>query len=101
MDPPGVGARSLQECLSLQLARKKKDRPLISLSKNHRHAFDEFSRKHYKKLQDRFNINEEELRFVFDEIAKLNPKPGGLFQKAIKIITLSQTFFNDNRKWEA
>ena len=78
LDPPGVGARSLQECLSIQLSRKERDRPLISLSKNIiDNAFNEFSRKHYKKLQDRFNINEEELRSVFDEIAKLNPKPGG------------------------
>ena len=78
LDPPGVGARSLQECLSIQLSRKKQDRPLISLSKSIiDNAFNEFSRKHYKKLQDRFNINEEELRSVFDEIAKLNPKPGG------------------------
>ena len=78
LDPPGVGARSLQECLSIQLSRKERDRPLISLSKNIiDNAFNEFSRKHYKKLQDKFNINEEELRSVFDEIAKLNPKPGG------------------------
>ena len=78
LDPPGVGARSLQECLSIQLSRKERDKPLIILSKNIiDNAFNEFSRKHYKKLQDRFDINEEELRSVFDEIAKLNPKPGG------------------------
>ena len=73
-----MGARSLQECLSIQLSRKETDKPLISLSKKIIDtAFDEFSRKHYKKLQDRFNINEDELRAVFDEISKLNPKPGG------------------------
>ena len=78
LDPPGVGARSLQECLSIQLSRKDRYNSLISLSKDIiDNAFNEFSRKHYKKLQDRFNINEEELRSVFDEIAKLNPKPGG------------------------
>ena len=78
LDPPGVGARSLQECLSIQLSRKDRFNSLIRLSKNIiDNAFNEFSRKHYKKLQDRFNINEEELRSVFDEIAKLNPKPGG------------------------
>ena len=78
LDPPGVGARSLQECLSIQLSRKQGERPEISLSKNIiDNAFDEFSRKHYKKLQDRFNINEEKLRSVFNEVAKLNPKPGG------------------------
>ena len=61
LDPPGVGARSLKECLSIQLSRKQRERPEISLSKNIiDNAFDEFSRKHYKKLQDRFNINEKE-----------------------------------------
>ncbi|OUV62001.1 MAG: RNA polymerase sigma-54 factor [Gammaproteobacteria bacterium TMED119] len=78
LDPPGVGARSLQECLSIQLARKEKDRPILVLTKKIIDtAFNEFSRKHYKKLQGRFNISEEEVRGVFDEIAKLNPKPGG------------------------
>jgi RNA polymerase sigma-54 factor len=73
-----VGARSLQECLSIQLARKEKDRPILVLTKKIIDtAFNEFSRKHYKKLQGRFNISEEEVRGVFDEIAKLNPKPGG------------------------
>ncbi|MBH46139.1 MAG: RNA polymerase sigma-54 factor [Flavobacteriaceae bacterium] len=78
LDPPGVGARSLQECLSLQLARKEHDRPEIALTRKIIDAaFDEFSRKHYKKLQDRFHISEEDLRNVFKEITKLNPKPGG------------------------
>ena len=78
MDPPGVGARTLQECLSIQLAIKEKDRPEIELTRKViDNAFDEFSRKHYQKLQDRFNLTEDELRKVFDEIAKLNPKPGG------------------------
>jgi RNA polymerase sigma-54 factor len=50
LDPPGVGARSLKECLSIQLSRKQRERPEISLSKNIiDNAFDEFSRKHYKK----------------------------------------------------
>ena len=78
MDPPGVGARTLQECLSIQLARKEKDRPEIEITRKIiDNAFDEFSRKHYQKLQGRFNLTEDELREVFHEIAKLNPKPGG------------------------
>ncbi|MDA0201108.1 MAG: RNA polymerase factor sigma-54 [Bacteroidetes bacterium] len=77
LDPPGVGARTLQECLSIQLHRKAKDRPIIELTRKIiDQAFNEFSRKHYKKLQNRFDISEDELREVFDEIAKLNPKPG-------------------------
>jgi RNA polymerase sigma-54 factor len=78
IDPPGVGARSLQECLSIQLSRKEKNRPEVELARKIIDtAFDEFSRKHYQKLQDRFHLTEEQLREVFDEIAKLNPKPGG------------------------
>mgnify|MGYP001449373156 CR=1 FL=1 len=78
MDPPGVGARTLQECLSIQLERKERNRPEVELTRKIIDtAFDEFSRKHYQKLQDRFNLTEDELRGVFDEIAKLNPKPGG------------------------
>ena len=78
LDPPGVGARSLQECLSIQLSRKEKDRPEVELTRKIIDtAFNEFSRKHYQKLQGRFHLTEEQLRQVFDEIAKLNPKPGG------------------------
>lgn len=83
MDPPGLGARSLQECLSIQLARKEKDRPEIELTRRViDNAFDEFSRKHYQKLQDRFNLTEDELRNVFEEISKLNPKPGGALSES-------------------
>jgi RNA polymerase sigma-54 factor len=86
LDPPGVGARSLQECLLLQLKKKKNDRPEIY------HAiaileqeFDHFSHKHYAKLQDRLGINEEQLKTAITLISKLNPKPGG---------ALSSTFQN-------
>ena len=78
LDPPGVGARSLKECLQLQLEKKKKDRPEVGHSlkiiKNH---FDHFSHKHYSKLQERVGINKEELKTALDLISKLNPKPGG------------------------
>ena len=78
LDPPGVGARSLKECLQLQLEKKKKDRPEVShaleIIKNH---FDHFSHKHYSKLQERIGISKEELKTALDLISKLNPKPGG------------------------
>ena len=78
LDPPGVGARSLNECLLLQLKRKEKDRPEISnaiaiLEKEFYH----FSHKHYSKLQDRLALSEEELKKAIKYISKLNPKPGG------------------------
>ena len=78
LDPPGVAARSLQECLSLQLERKTKDRSTIKIAKSVIDSgFEEISRKHYNKLQDKFQLTEVKLRSVFDEISKLNPKPGG------------------------
>mgnify|MGYP001477156009 FL=1 len=78
LDPPGVGARSLKECLQLQLEKKKKDRPEVELAleiiKNH---FGHFSHKHYTQLQERIGISKEELKTALDLISKLNPKPGG------------------------
>ena len=77
LDPPGVAARNLKECLLLQLKRKKKNK-YSTLAKNMiETSFDEFSRKHYKKLQDRFSIDENDLKLILNEISKLNPKPGG------------------------
>jgi RNA polymerase sigma-54 factor len=77
-DPAGVGARSLQECLLLQIARKDMNNPVTELAhrilRNH---FDEFTNKHYDKIIQRLNISEETLKEALDEILRLNPKPGG------------------------
>ncbi|MBN1132519.1 MAG: RNA polymerase factor sigma-54 [Bacteroidales bacterium] len=77
-DPAGVGARSLQECLLLQIERKNTDDPIIGLArrilKNH---FDEFTNKHYDKIVQRLDIDESLLKQALTEILKLNPKPGG------------------------
>ena len=86
LDPPGVGARSLQECLLLQLKKKKKDRPeVISALKMIRDEFEHFSHKHYNKLQDRMGISKEELKKVMDLVSRLNPKPGGALSSVIEI----------------
>ncbi|MGB0377132.1 MAG: RNA polymerase factor sigma-54 [Flavobacteriaceae bacterium] len=78
LDPPGTGARNLQECLLLQLQRKRGERPTVEQAiKIVDQGFEAFSRKHYQKLQDRFHLNEAELKEVLEEIARLNPKPGG------------------------
>ena len=78
LDPPGVGARSLQECLQLQLEKKQKNRPevdhALTIIKN---QFEHFSHKHYNKLQERLGISKDELKSALDLISKLNPKPGG------------------------
>lgn len=77
LDPAGVGARDLQECLILQLKRRKNDDYSVSLAyKVIDECFDEFTRKHYSKIQQKLSITEEELKEAIDEILKLNPKPG-------------------------
>ncbi|MEB0249819.1 RNA polymerase factor sigma-54, partial [Mucilaginibacter sp. 5B2] len=76
-DPAGVGARSLQECLLIQLRKKDPNDPIIRKAmlvvENY---LDEFTRKHYDKLEKSLNMNSIELRGVVNEILKLNPKPG-------------------------
>ena len=77
-DPPGVAARNLQECLLLQLKRKEQvdslDGIIITILTNY---FDEFSRKHYDKIQKAISISEDEMRGVIQVVTRLNPKPGG------------------------
>jgi RNA polymerase sigma-54 factor len=84
LDPPGVGARSLKECLLLQLKRKP-------LTEEIKHAifildrcFDEFTKKHYQKILKKARINEEQLKKAMDEILRLNPKPGNSVSETTK-----------------
>ena len=77
LDPPGIGARSLQECLLLQLARKNSTRDSVLLAtKILSSHFDEFSKKHYEKIARDLEISEEDLKIAIGEILKLNPRPG-------------------------
>jgi len=79
LDPAGVGARNLQESLSIQLDRKTLT-PNIELAQNIiNKAFEQFSKKHYKKLLQKFDISEIQLKDAILEIGRLNPKPGGSF----------------------
>jgi RNA polymerase sigma-54 factor len=85
LDPIGVGARDLKECLIIQLKNKDKTK-IRSLSiEVLEDAFDHFVKKHYKKLQEKFNISEAELKEVNTEISKLNPKPGSSYAGNNKI----------------
>lgn len=85
MDPIGVGARDLKECLIIQL-KAKEETEIRSLSiEILEHAFDHFVKKHYKKLIEKFNISEEQLKEVNQEISKLNPKPGSSYAGNNKI----------------
>jgi len=86
LDPAGVGARSLKECLLLQLIRKKQT-PEIRLAIDIlEKSFDHFVKKHYTKLIQKFNVSNEELKSGIQEIEKLNPKPGGSFSGNLTII---------------
>jgi len=76
LDPPGVGARDLQECLLLQLKRKKPTVAIITAQAILKECFDEFTKKHYDKILKKFDIEEEDLKNAIVEIVKLNPKPG-------------------------
>ena len=77
LDPAGVGAKNLQQCLELQLIRKPKNQIVdlaLKIIKNH---FDQFSKKHFEKIKIKLNIDDELLKKSIREIEKLNPRPGG------------------------
>ncbi len=77
LDPVGVGARDLQECLLLQLKRKAKKNTAIHVAiEILEKGFDEFSKKNYEKLKELIHINDAELKNAIAEIVKLDPKPG-------------------------
>ncbi len=87
LDPPGVGATSLQECLILQLERKEGSTAIVLAKKIITDSFDHFSKKHYKKLLAKYSIKEVQLKEVLTEIERLNPKPGSSFADSTKIIS--------------
>ena len=76
LDPPGVGAIDLQECLILQLNRKTQTEEIKLAEKVIRNYFDDFSKKHYEKIMKSLSIDDETLKNVIAEIVRLNPKPG-------------------------
>jgi RNA polymerase sigma-54 factor len=85
LEPTGVGARDLQECLLLQLKHKTPTESVNLATVIIEQQFDAFARKHYDKLIQKFNISNEQLRNAVYEIERLNPKPGGSFAGNNKI----------------
>jgi RNA polymerase sigma-54 factor len=75
-DPAGVGARDLQECLLIQLRKKEQSSEIQKAIRVVEDHLDEFTKKHYDKLERSLNMDSEELKEVVNEILKLNPKPG-------------------------
>lgn len=94
LDPPGVGARGLQECLLLQIEKKVSSDKAVSLAANIlRHQFDALTNKHYNKIIQKYDIEEQDLRDALDEISKLSPKVGGNFDT--QTITINQEIIPD------
>jgi len=78
LDPPGVGARSLQECLLIQLKKKNNSKESVTNSiKILENEFEMFSKKKFSKLSEKLNLSQEDLKESIEEISRLNPKPGG------------------------
>ena len=78
LDPPGVGARSLQECLLIQLKKKNNSKESIINSINLiENEFELFSKKKFSQISEKLNLSQEDLKLVIEEISRLNPKPGG------------------------
>ena len=80
LEPAGVGARNLRECLLLQIDKHDKSQPTVNLAHTILDLyFDEFTKRHYDKIINRLGITEKELKEAIEEVLKLNPKPGGVY----------------------
>jgi RNA polymerase sigma-54 factor len=85
LDPAGIGARDLRECLLLQIERKQEGNiTLFTAKKILQDHFEEFTKKHYDKIQKKLEIENEDLKQAIDAIIKLNPKPGGSMKEGAK-----------------
>ncbi len=103
-DPAGIAARNLQECLLIQLERKEHpDDPAVQNAiKIINDSFEEFTKKHYSKIQKRLGIEDEELKDAVHMITRLNPKPGGISDGLVKTQYILPDFMltNINGKFE-
>ena len=94
LDPAGVGARDLQECLLLQIEKKvSRDKSVILAGNILRHQFDALTNKHYGKIINKYDIEEEDLKDALEVISKLSPKVGGNFDT--QTITINQEIIPD------
>lgn len=87
LDPAGIGARDLQECLILQMERKQDGNiSRYTALKILQDNFDEFTKKHYQKIIKKLEISEDDLKDAIHEIIRLNPKPGGSLKGASRVV---------------
>lgn len=96
-EPAGIGARDLQECLLIQLRKKDQSNPIVAKAtevvKNY---LEEFTKKHYDKIERQLGVNSEELKDIINEILKLNPKPGDSAAVAGKMLHVIPDFHITN-----
>src|SRR5690606_8936068 len=96
-EPAGIGARDLQECLLIQLGKKDQEslivKKAIDVVKNY---LEEFTKKHYDKIEKQLNVTSEELKEIINEILKLNPKPGDSAAAAGKQLQIIPDFHISN-----
>ena len=85
LDPAGVGALNLQECLLIQLKRKQHNPAVITAIMLLEEQFEAFTKKHFNKIKARLKIDDEQLKDCMREIEKLNPKPGAAFGSDTKM----------------
>jgi RNA polymerase sigma-54 factor len=87
LDPAGVGARDLRECLFIQLKRQERNTPVVELAKTIiQKYFDEFTKKHYEKISKKLGISDDELKPSIELILHLNPKPGNSMQESNRTV---------------
>lgn len=84
-EPSGVAAKNLQECLLLQLNKKEKTESIELAIKILKNYFDEFTKKHYEKIQRSLGLTEIQIKEIIQQIIKLNPKPGALYTSNSKM----------------
>lgn len=75
-DPPGIGARSLQECLLLQIKRRPESKLKELMTEVVSNHFDDFTKKHWDRIAQSMQLTKEQAEIIREEITKLNPKPG-------------------------
>lgn len=103
-DPPGVCCMDLQDCLLLQLRRKAQEDKAVQIAYNIlQNHFEEFTKKHYEKIQKSLGLSDDDLKEAIGQIIKLNPKPGSNFatlNKAERYVVPDFFIFNNNGKLE-
>ena len=98
LEPNGVGARDLKECLLIQLRKKNKTIAIKTAEVILEKCFESFTKKHYAKISKKLDINNEAIKDAIAEIVKLNPKPGNSLidsQNAIQQITPDFTLIDN------